>query len=241
MLLFFQLIQGCENRQPEIETADNNSAPADSNEISVQFSFEINKELYQKTNYGQPPQIAIWIESVDSTDGKTVWVTHRTAKQDWEGKIECPVSLPFWESRIVGSQENPGLGSKYKSEIDAVTHATPTDGTIETNITVPKNSIWTYYIEVNVSADYNETFSYWSKEGLPDSEGNGQPSIIFSGQISADGKSDSIPVLVGRTDQRHTVKNYSRDLNGISSAKYLINKLQVKSWNTTDTESEGHQ
>jgi hypothetical protein len=232
---------GCENQKINEEIPIKDSKFSDSTIVSLKFSFEINKESYQKTNFGEPPQIAIWIESPDSSIAKTVWITRRMAKQDWKGKIECPVALPFWEARMKKITENTDDQNSNNFVSDAVSGATPREGKIVADIHVSENSQWIFYIEVNVSADYNSTFSYWSKEGLPDSEANGQPSIIYSGQIMADGKSDSIPILVGRTDQRHAVKHFSRDLSGISSAKTLIDNLQVKSRYTTNIESESHQ
>jgi hypothetical protein len=223
------MIQSCENQQSVEKAVDIHAAPADSNHMYVKFSFEINKELYQKTNYGQPPQIAIWIENIDSSDIRTVWVTHRTAKQEWKGKIECPVSLPLWESRTIGARKDFGTDYLDESGIDAVTHATPTEGYIEAKISIPKYSNWRYYIEVNVSADYNKIFSYWSKEGLPDSEANGQPSIIYSGQITALTNSLSIPVLLGRTRQRRTDHQILKDISGITTARNLLKDLKVYS------------
>jgi hypothetical protein len=202
--------------------------------VSLRFSFVVVKDIYQKTNFGQPPQVAIWIENPDSSIVKTVWITHRTAKQDWKGKVECPVSLPIWEHRI--QLKNKVAREIVKnSTVDAVSAATPKEGVVVASIGVPMYSQWNYYIEVNVSADYNKTFPYWSQDGMPDSQANGQPSIIYSGQITADGKKRSIPVLIGRTNQRHAVTTISKDISGITSAKYLIDQLQVSSGFQTKT------
>jgi hypothetical protein len=204
--------------------------------VSLQFSFVVVKDVYQKTNFGQPPQMAIWIENLDTSIVKTVWITHRTAKQDWKGKVECPVSLPIWEYRIK-LKKKTAAGTVRKSNVDAVSTATPKEGKVVASMLVPKDSQWNYYIEVNVSADYNKTFTYWSQDGLPDSEANGQPSIIYSGNIIADLKSRSIPVLIGRTNQGHAVTTISKDLSGITSAKHLIKKMLVTSGLQTKTES----
>ena len=48
-------------------------------------------------------------------------------------------------------------------------------------------------------------------QGLPDSEANGQPSVVYSGQIIADGKSQtSSCYMSGRTNQRHAVRGVVR-------------------------------
>ena len=208
---------------------------SDTNQVALQFNFDINRVVYQKTNYGDPPQLAIWIENPDSGI-RTVWVSRRTAYQEWKGKIECPISLPFWESKAVLKSENSSTREIRDSRIDAVSGATPTQGQLSASILIPKNSRWNYYIEVNVSADYNNTYTYWSNEGLPDSEANGQPSIVYCGQIVADGKSYSVPVLLGRTEQRHAVGELIEDLEGISTAKQLIENIQVKSLFTLNSQ-----
>ncbi len=215
------LAVSCGNNISEKNQSQEQVIKEDSSQVALQFSYEINKDTYLKTNYGQPPQIAIWIESLDSSITKTVFVTHRTAKQDWKGKIECLVSLPYWEYRTSQERQN--------WDVDMISGATPASGRLTTSIWVPFNSRWMYYIEVNVSADYNQIFSYWSDEGLPDSEANGQPSVVYRGQIIADEESQSIPKLIGHTEQRQPSKKLSKDLEKLTSAKSLIDNIVVTS------------
>jgi hypothetical protein len=210
-----------ENQKTEEKVETIMSIKFDSNQVALKFYIEINRKIYQKTNFGDPPQLAIWIENMDSSVIKTVWVSSRTAKQEWQGKIECLISLPYWESRTTQERQGPG--------IDAVSGATPKGGAMSASILVPRNSQWIYYLEVNASADYNNSFSYWSHDGLPDSEANGQPSLVYSGQIIANGNSKSSPALVGRTDQRRIVNELFTDLSSITTAKYLIGNIEVRS------------
>jgi hypothetical protein len=225
LFFFFQ----CEDQNnKEIENVAQ-SPGLDSNQASIEFFVELDKTIYQKTNFGDPPQLAIWIENQDSSIIKSVWVSRRTAKQEWKGKIECLVSLPYWGHRLKIIKDHSTEYTSIDSDIDAVSQATPTEGHVKASISVPKKSKWIYYIEVNVSADYNKAFTYWSEDGLPDSEANGQPSIVYKGRIIADGESHSIPNLIGRTSQRQAVKKLSTELSGITTAKYLIRNLEVKS------------
>jgi hypothetical protein len=227
LFLILFICFACEDKKIEKPKEPDKSVLSDSNRVNLEFSFDINKEIYQKTNFGDPPQIAIWIKSIDTMMLKTVWVTNRAGKNDWKGKIECPVALPFWEaetglaSRIFASLE------ERKSEFDAVTGATPKKGRFSAGIKVSRYSSWEYFIEVNVSADYNQSFPYWSKEGVPDSEANGQPSLVYSGRITADGNSRDIPVLIGFTEQRHAVDTLSTDINSITTANQLVNNIEV--------------
>ncbi len=229
LFLILFICIACEDKKIEKPKESDKSVLSDSNRVNLEFSFDINIETYKKTNFGDPAQIAIWIKSMDSMMIKTVWVTHRAGKNDWKGKIECPVALPFWEAETgIASRIFASLDER-KSEFDAVTGATPLKGRFSAGIKVSRHSRWEYFIEVNVSADYNKLFPYWSKEGLPDSEANGQPSLVYRGRIAADGNSRDIPVLIGRTKQRHAVDTLSTDINGITTANQLINNIEVKS------------
>jgi hypothetical protein len=229
LFLILFICFACEDKKIEKPKESDKSVSSDSNRVNLEFSFDINKEIYQKTNFGDPPQIAIWIKSPDSNKTKTVWVTYRAGKNDWKGKIECPVALPFWEAETgLASRIFDSLDER-KSEFDAVTGATPMKGRFSAGIKVSRYSSWEYFVEVNVSADYNQSFPYWSKEGLPDSEANGQPSLVYTGRITADGNSRDIPILIGRTEQRNVVDTLSSDLSGIMTAKHLIGNIQVRS------------
>ena len=218
---------GCGDDKVDREPESEKFISTDSNNVILEFSFNINSETYQQTNYGEPPQLAIWIETLDSKIIKTTWVTRRAATNDWRGKIECPVALPYWESKIETKIQFNTRG-KRNTHLDAVSGATQKEGRFSASILVPRNSSWKYFIEVNASSDYNKVFTYWSKEGLPDSQANGQPSLVYGGRIIADGVSPDIPVLIGRTQQRHAVDSLSNDLSGITTAKHLIEEINVK-------------
>jgi hypothetical protein len=226
MSIFFYT---CEEDRNNVQVTSDRRILPDSNQVVLEFIFEINQGVYQRTNFGEPPQLAIWIESADSQMIKTVWVSRRAAKNDWKGKIECPVALPYWESRAAAETDKFNMHSRRESKYDAVSGATPRAGRFSASIMVPKKSTWNYFVEVNASADYNEAFAYWSKKGLPDSQANGQPSLVYSGQIIADGSDHNIPGLIGRTEQRRAVNSLSNDLSGITTAIHLIENIEVRS------------
>jgi hypothetical protein len=164
-----------------------------------------------------------WLEYPDSTFYRTVWVTHRAGKNDWVGKVECLVALPYWDDRRkTKKQLQPG-----QEELDGVSGATPKTGELVATIEVPENSQWIYYIEVNASGDYSEHFPYWSDQGLPDSEGNGQPSIVYSGGATAQEGLQSEPKLIGRTDQWSNLQTLYKDIEKITSAKRLVDNIKV--------------
>ncbi|HGY57404.1 MAG TPA: DUF2271 domain-containing protein [Caldithrix abyssi] len=204
--------------QPEDKTVK-----AEKPGAKLEFSFELNKKAWYYTNFGEPPQIAIWLEYPDSTYYRTVWVTRRAGKNKWKGKIHCPVALPYWDSRRTSKKDDK------KEKIDAISAATPKAGSFKVITNVPPNSRWLYYIEVNASGDFNAYFKSWTDDGIPDSEVNGQPSLVYGGEITADGKNQSKPVLLGRTDQLSSGKKLYRDLQHITTAAELLQNITVKS------------
>ena len=223
----FVLFYACDfNKDNHTELMPENFLP-DSNSVVLEFSIFVNQDEYELTNYGEAPQLAIWLENRDSTQVRTVWVSHRAGKNDWKGKVECPVALPYWNSRHRFEKSEFQERNFIKRVIDAITGATPTGGKFTKKILVPKNSRWDYFIEINVSGDYNLSFPYWSKDGMPDSEGNGQPSIVYGGKIIGDGRSTSNPKIIGRTKQKHKVDVLIHDLTGITTATNLITVIKV--------------
>ena len=223
MIIYLLVLQyGCKKDAQDQQIQKFVSRPDTSMRVVLEFSMTVNQKVYQYNSYGDPPQIAIWIENINSGEIQTVWVTHCAGTNQWRGKVVCPVALPYWEYRH-------GLEKKSSQEevINATTGATPRDGFFTVKTSVLHGSYWNYFIEVNAAGDYNEYFPYWSSDGMPDSEGNGQPSIIYSGSIQAIENDRNIPELLGRTDQKQPVTEIITNMNGIENARELIRDIQV--------------
>ena len=62
----------------------------------IQVDIHQNKKLIHLSTFAEPPQFAIWLENPETRELKTVFVTHRVAIGDWEGKANVPVALPQW-------------------------------------------------------------------------------------------------------------------------------------------------
>jgi len=107
-----------------------------------------------------------------------------------------------------------------------MTCATPKAG-LTIPITVPAGSLWTYFIEVNVSGDFNETFRRLSEDGRPDLYSNGRPSLVHSGTIEATEGAVSRPVLIGRSDQHVPDGRIIEDISGITTASELLQSIGV--------------
>jgi hypothetical protein len=88
------------------------------------------------------------------------------------------------------------------------------------------NSTWNYFIEVNVSGDFNSRFPESSNKGTKDYYyGNGQPSIIYQGEIEAKQGAHIVPVLIGRTPQTEPIGHLIQNMDGITSARHLISDI----------------
>ena len=120
------------------------------------------------------------------------------------------------------------LSPDERKNIDAVTGATPLNDKLSIKFKLKPDKDFILFFEVNVSADFNEYFPYWSPQGIPDMEGNGQPSIVYSGRINSNGTIDTTYKLVGRTAQRSSEGKLLKDLDKISSAKKLIKEINIR-------------
>lgn len=191
--------------------------------------FEIQQErnVYEKTDYGEPPQFAIWLENKETGEIQTVFVTYRTATGDFEGKAECPVSLPAWIGAFRKETGRDDFPTVKNPAPEAITGPTPKVKDFSVKVSVPKSSSWFYYVEMNVSGDYNPEFPRLLSDGWFDFQGNGQPSIIYRGEISGMPGEKSTPNLIGRTEQRYFSPEIISNLVGITNAKDLFSRIRV--------------
>jgi hypothetical protein len=194
--------------------------------VTLTFQLDLNHSVYEDSLWGDPPQLAIWLQNEQDQSIRMVRVTHRTAACDWVGKVECPVALPHWVSfynRQMGTQGPPTWDHPA---IDAITCATPRAELIA-NVEVPRASRWTYFIEVNVSGDFNADFPRLSEAGVSDPYGNGQPSLVYKGRIEAVEGAASRPQIAGHTDQYGLTDRLVENTEGITTAKELLNSITV--------------
>jgi len=195
--------------------------------VSLVFTINQEREVYDRSNYGEPPQFAIWLENIESGEIKTVFVTYRTATGDFEGKAECPVSLPAWIGAFREETGRDDIPTLKNPAFDAVTGATPKGKKFRTKVKVPEGSEWHYYVEVNVSGDYTVEFPEMHSDWTTDIHGNGQPSIIYMGEISCNPGEEDIPELMGRTEQMFLSTDIIPDLSGIENASEVFSMIKV--------------
>jgi hypothetical protein len=195
--------------------------------VTLIFDIHQERDIYDQSAYGEPPQFAIWLRESENENVKTAFVTYRTGTGEFTGKVECPVSLPIWIGVFRKETGRNDFPRPWEPFIDAVTGATPMVEEITISVNVEKDIVWNYYIEMNVSGDYNKSFPKISSKKRPDNHGNGQPSLIFKGKIISQIGETSKPELIGRSEQYYFTTNINPDLKGIDLAKKVFSKIIV--------------
>ena len=189
------------------------------------FDIDLNPEIYRLSNFGEPPQMALWIENLDASEVKTLWVSSRLARGVWVGKVVCPTALPYWISRR-DIESGGGLPSFLKPLPDGITGATPKE-VLKVYASVEPGSEWKYFLELNVSGDYNDSFKANQMNGSPDPDGNGQPSLIYSGFIKAIPSWADTSSILGRSEQMKPSSQLNPDLSGFTTAHRVLRELTV--------------
>lgn len=208
-------------------TACTNSSSEKSGLNTLLFTIHQERDVYDQSDYGEPPQFAIWLENTATGMVQTVFVTNRTGTGNFKGKVECPIALPAWIGVFRKETGRNDIPSIQKPADMAISGATPIVPDFSTQIKVPSDSHWNYYVEVNVSSDYTPEFSSLTPDGTIDYQGNGQPSIIYRGEIIATPGNQSTPELIGRTEQLYLSTEINPDLKGIRNAKDVFSKITV--------------
>ena len=167
------------------------------------------------------PQCAVWIEDENHQYVGTVFVTKSASKKSWKfsPKEGRPESLPVWYNKAGISPEKAADKS-----FDAVTSATPKKSILaEQTLTLQKGKTYFVMSEVNQSFDYNE---YWTKEN---SDVNGQPSVIYAGQFTAQEKLNEFTlnyVGTGSIDGKSGTVDNSNNAT-LTTAKEIISDIKV--------------
>jgi len=208
--------------------AEGEAAGQAGDSLRLVFHMQQEQAIYDQSSYGEPPQIAVWLE--DSATGKvrTLFVTRRTARGKYIGKVECPVSLPIWIGAFRRETGRNDFPTPMQPFFGAVTGATPKTKDITVTASVEAGRSFNYFIEMNVAGDYNRAFPKLSASKRPDNHGNGQPSLLFKGTIKSTAGATSKPVCAGRSHHYYFVTEADPDLAGIDSALQVFRVLSVE-------------
>lgn len=217
-----------------------------------QHSFRI-MGLIKVTNQ---PQMAFWLEDSEGNYLTTLYVTYRTAVQDWrsspgekKGEIRRPSSLPVWihQHQSGGLMDQSTCASCHdlhkakekvidpNSELATITAATPKAGfTREWQIpTVLKPGKYVIKAEINHSKDFNATFKESATENDQNYSGgkmgSGQPSVIWQGDLQISDKPYAGWLKkVGHGQAAGNDGTIYSDLNGLDSALDIVESIEVK-------------
>ena len=194
----------------------------------IQFDIHQNKNLIYLSTFAEPPQFAIWLENPETKELKTVFVTHRVAVGDWEGKANVPVALPQWFKQFRGNG-NPAKEQVSARESDLViTGATPKEDYFSIRVEVKPGSAWICWIEMNLAGDFNDAFPEFDREEFIEDEfSNGQPALLFRADIRAIEDSTFRPLLVAQSIWEKGIVRVETVSEGITTAKDVFDEMKI--------------
>ncbi len=172
------------------------------------------------------PQMAVWLENAEGELVQTLYVTgadftevnHSAKNEDGEAFYsEC---LPFWSFKLKNSGSR--LPCREYPYPDTLTSATPmADFSLETS-TDELPSATRVFAELNKSDDVNAVYTEDNNDWA------GQPSIIYSADISCIEKGQSVSLsLVGHGGSLDENPGLYTDLTGIDSAAEMIEAIKI--------------
>ncbi len=192
----------------------------------IQFDIHQNKELIHLSTFAEPPQFAIWLENSNTHKFKTVFVTSRVSKGDWEGKPDVPVALPRWFELFKGGGQSYDLVENDK--YSAVTGATPKNDYFSVRIEVEPGSSWICWIEMNLAGDFNDSFPEFDVQSLKEDEFScGQPALLFKTEITAEKNTKYTPKLVAQSVWENGINRVEPVSDGVTSAREVFDDILV--------------
>lgn len=194
----------------------------------IQINIHQNREAILLSTFAEPPQFAIWLENKKNHKKQTVFVTHRAGADDWEGKVAVPVALPRWYELF--KVEKQGRQAKEEEElISAITGATPKDDYFSVRAEVKPGSEWICWIEMNLAGDYNEAYPQQKIESFEvDEFSNGQPALLFRGEVLAEEGSICKVQLVSQSIWDDGNVRIEPVGDGVVSAKNIFDEISLE-------------
>mgnify|MGYP001826655437 CR=1 FL=1 len=191
--------------------------------LTFVVSFDIDVELWKATEWTEPPQLALWLENDSTGAVRTLFVTRRTARDEWEGQSSVPASLPYWVTRYqreFGRERGP---TSLDPLPDAVTGATPKLSF--SHAFEVEEGEWSLYLEVNVSGDYNEHYQRVVTDGALADFGAGQPSLVYRARDIAGADGPTRMEIIGQTTLTEAPGDGLVEPHHITSAHRLIRNI----------------
>lgn len=192
-----------------------------------QIDIHQNKKIIHLSNFAEPPQFAIWLENPVTGELKTVFVTHRVSKGDWEGKANVPVALPRWHELFRGTAKERSSPREKKSDM-AITGATPKTDYFSVRVEVEPGSEWICWIEMNLAGDFNDAYPEIDLRTLREDEfSNGQPALIFRAELRAAEGNTFRPEIVSQSTWTGGVVRVEEVSDGITTARDVFDDIKI--------------
>lgn len=178
------------------------------------------------------PQIAVWLEDEAGNFIKTLYVTQTFASQNWLAIIKLDKRetyrkevLPCWYHRYF---KKTGLEISHEKPLpDSITSATPF-ANFFLNTKIPEDKDYFIFVEINMALDENKDYPLKAGFGNPNINGvSGQPALVYKGKISKNDASEVTLQLIGRSCQTGKDDTIYTDVDKITSAFKIINKIVV--------------
>lgn len=194
----------------------------------LQIDIHQNKKIIHLSNFAEPPQFAIWLENPLTKELKTVFVTHRVAKGDWEGKANVPVALPLWFKLFRGERKTGETNAAGKNSDLAISGATPKSDYFSIRVEVEPQSEWVCWIEMNLAGDFNDAYPEIDLKTLREDEySNGQPALIFKSDIKVIENMKFIPDIISQSTWTKGIVNVEPVNSGITTAKDVFDDITI--------------
>ena len=195
--------------------------------LQIQFDIHQNDEAIYLSTFAEPPQFAIWLEDPKTGEYKTVFVTSRVSKGDWEGKRNVPVALPRWYELFKDQDQSSGSNDDNE-HILAVTGATPKDDYFSVRVDVPPGSEWCCWIEMNLAGDFNEAFPEFNEQTLKEDEFScGQPALLYKAEINAVEGFVIQPTLVSQSVWDNGNNRIEPVSDGVTTARNVFDHISI--------------
>jgi len=194
----------------------------------LQINIHQNRELIYLSTFSEPPQFAIWLENQETKELQTVFVTHRVAIGDWEGKANVPVALPRWFELFRGEgSAYTQTGPAKKSDL-AITGATPKEDYFSLSVEVKPGSKWICWIEMNLAGDFNDAFPEFNMETLKEDEFScGQPALLFSCNLTATEGTKYTPGLTAQSVWENGEIRIEPVSEGVTTARDVFDSMEI--------------
>jgi hypothetical protein len=193
----------------------------------IQVDIHQNKDIIYLSTFAEPPQFAIWLENQETKELKTVFVTHRVAAGDWEGKANVPVALPQW-FKLFRTNGTSGTELSKSKVTDAITGATPKGDYFSIRVEVKPGSQWICWIEMNLAGDFNDAFPEFNIQTLKEDEfACGQPALLYSAPVTVVEGKKFKPVLSGQSVWENGEVRVEQISEGVTTAKEVFDDIQI--------------